>query len=306
MSRRAFGALIGAFTVLTLLGASVVPVAAASPSRPTVTLGTSVSGTAAAVTVNVNRGTRRIASCRYVLDGAPAVPCGSATAIGKKASRYSLTLTNLAGGSHRVSVSVALNHHRIVDKAITFAIADTDTDQDGVPNAADNCPTIANANQANTYGSAKGDACEDTDGNGTLDVDEGNICVSVDGVAILGPVGTSTCASNQSTGQSPNVAVSDGNHADAFAGTGDGDTATAIGSFAIATANDGNGNSAIATGNNAGASAGFGDNNTATATGAGAFAGAIGNNNTATATGDNAIAFADATTGCTVVNNSCP
>jgi hypothetical protein len=35
-----------------------------------------------------------------------------------------------------------------------------DTDGDGVCDDVDNCPAVANANQANTYGDARGDACE--------------------------------------------------------------------------------------------------------------------------------------------------
>ena len=33
-------------------------------------------------------------------------------------------------------------------------------------NACDNCPTLANANQADTNGNHVGDACEDSDGDG--------------------------------------------------------------------------------------------------------------------------------------------
>ena len=44
-----------------------------------------------------------------------------------------------------------------------------DTDNDGVPDASDNCPTVANADQANNYGTELGDACEDSDGDGVGD-----------------------------------------------------------------------------------------------------------------------------------------
>jgi hypothetical protein len=305
MSRRAFGALPGAFTVLALVAASLAPMAAAS-SRPAVTLWTSVSGTGATVTADVNRGTQQIASCGYVLDGAAPVSCGAAADVGWKASRYTISLTDQAEGSHTVTVSIVLTDGGTASKAGTFKITNNDIDEDGVPNATDNCPTIPNANQANTYGSAKGDACEDTDGDGTLDVNETSICVSVDGVAILGPVGTATCESSQSTGKSPNTAVSNGDGADASAGSGDGNSATAVGDGASAqTDNGGDHNTASAIGDGAAAHAGFGNGNTATATGAGSFAAAIGNNNVATATGG-ASAFAQAANGCTVVNGNCP
>jgi hypothetical protein len=52
----------------------------------------------------------------------------------------------------------------------------TDTDSDGVVDTADNCPTVANANQRNHDGDAKGDACDGcphlasaTDPDGDLD-----------------------------------------------------------------------------------------------------------------------------------------
>jgi Putative metal-binding motif/RTX calcium-binding nonapeptide repeat (4 copies)/Thrombospondin type 3 repeat len=43
--------------------------------------------------------------------------------------------------------------------------APPDGDADGVPDASDNCPTAANANQANTDGDANGDACDPDDDN---------------------------------------------------------------------------------------------------------------------------------------------
>ncbi len=305
MSRRALGALAGAFSVLALVAASALPVAASS--RPAVTLDTTVSGTGATVTADVNRRTQQIASCEYVLDSAAPVSCGSAAGVGWKASRYTISLADQAEGSHNVTVSIVLTDGGTASRAATFKIANNDIDGDGVPNAIDNCPTIANPDQANTYGSAKGDACEDTNGDGILDVNDPSICVSVNGVAILGPVGTATCDSSKSTGTSPNTAIADGANADAVAGSGDGNSATAIGDGASAlTDNGGNHNTATATGNGAQAHAGFGNGNTATATGVGAFAAAIGNDNVATATGDGASAFAQATNGCTVVNGTCP
>ena len=306
MSRRIPQALIRTLAVLALLAASVVPVAAASSSSPKVTFGVSIGGNEATVTVDVNRGTQQIASCVYILDDGDAVSCGAATDVGWKASEYALDLTEQSVGAHSVTVTIVLTDRGTADNAVTFTIVESDTDGDGVPNATDNCSTIANADQANTYGSAAGDACEDTDGNGTLDVSEPNICVSVDGVAILGPVGTATCESSKSTGASPNTAVADGDGADASAGTGNGNAATAVGDGASAlTDNNGDHNTATATGVNAGAHAGFGSGNTATATGNGAFAAAIGNNNNATATGDGTSAFAQSDTGCITVNGSC-
>ncbi len=337
-------ALIRILAILALLAASVGPAAAESSSSPAVTLATSVGETTATVTVDTNRGTQQIASCAYVLDSSAAASCGSASASARKASRYIIDLTDQSIGAHTITVTIVLTDHGTASNATTFTIVATenDTDGDGVPDKTDNCPMIANADQLNTYGSAAGDACEDTDANGTPDVSEPNICVSVDGVPILGPVGTARCGSTKSATDRPDTAIADGDGAEAFAGNGDGSAATAIGVLANASADQGDGNSATATGDGSTAQADNGDNNTATANGANALAHAgfgndnsatangdsalasgIGNSNTATATGDSAVADANgannsatatgdhavasaiSATGCTVVNGSC-
>jgi hypothetical protein len=82
---------------------------------------------------------------------------------------------------------------------VTGSPTTTDSDGDGHPDASDNCPFAANPSQANTGGSAAGDACEDRDGDGALDaadncrdaanpdqadVDrdgQGNVCDDTDG-----------------------------------------------------------------------------------------------------------------------------
>ena len=44
---------------------------------------------------------------------------------------------------------------------------DVDDDNDGAADGADNCPFVANPNQANTDGDAQGDACDPDDDNDT-------------------------------------------------------------------------------------------------------------------------------------------
>jgi hypothetical protein len=299
MSRRRIPAvMIGALTALGLVTLSVAPVAAASP---TVTLATSVSGTSATVTIDINRGTNQNASCEYVLGKAAPVPCGAATPVGSRASRYTLSLTGQSVGWHTVMVTIVLTDRGTASATAAFTIADTDTDTDGdgVSDTIDNCPSIANADQANNYGSSKGDACEDTVADGILDVSEADMCVSVNGVLILTSAGTAKCFSDPS-GASPNIAVANGSGAEADALNGNDNTATAIGSAAFASASDGNNNTASATGSGATASAETGDDNTASASGDGAQAFAFGGNgNIATAIGAGVEADAFAPDGCT-------
>jgi len=310
--RRIPAAIIGALTVLVLVAASMAPMTAAS-ARPSVALDPSVDGASATITVDINRAPHQIATCSFVLDGSASATCGPATATAKKASRYSLHLTSQTAGAHTVTVTVVLTDRGKASRTASFTIVADDThdiddaDGDGVPDATDNCPTVANAGQANQYGSAKGDACEDTDGDGTLDVNEANICVSVDGVVIVSPAdSTATCFSDRSSGASANIAIADGDGAMASAYDGDDNTATAIGDGAVAQAFTGRGNTATASSHSS-AAAYDGDDNTATASGDGAIAAAYGgHDNTATASGDGSLAVAHALTGCTVTNGMCP
>jgi hypothetical protein len=67
----------------------------------------------------------------------------------------------------------ALGHAVIADEFRVLGYAASqgpDTDEDGVPDASDNCPLLANPDQANRDGDTEGDACDpDDDGDGILD-----------------------------------------------------------------------------------------------------------------------------------------
>ncbi len=71
----------------------------------------------------------------------------------------------------------------------------TDVDGDGVPNATDNCPLIANANQANEDGDTFGDLCDDcppfpstgadADGDGVGDACDPHVLIPGDSIALF-------------------------------------------------------------------------------------------------------------------------
>jgi lysophospholipase L1-like esterase len=67
----------------------------------------------------------------------------------------------------------ALGHTVIADefRALGYDVSEgPDSDDDGVPDASDNCPLLANPDQTNTDGDTEGDACDaDDDGDGVLD-----------------------------------------------------------------------------------------------------------------------------------------
>jgi len=146
---------------------------------------------------------------------------------------------------------------------------------------------LANEVPAVGYG-----ACEDSNGDGVLDVNEANICVHIDGVEVIRN-GTADCFSTASTGTDANIAVAHGVSSHAEATIGNNNMAIATGERAWAIAGHiyddhpgGDNNTADATGVNSSAFAGAGNDNIAVVTGDRAFAQAhIGNSNTASAFG---------------------
>ncbi len=199
----------------------------------------------------------------------------------------------------------------------------TDSDQDGVPDAVDNCPGVMNPDQSDRYGSEKGDACEDdSDDDGILDVDEGRICISIDGVEIMKIGIRIGCGSTPpaTPGGASNIAVAHGFDSEAYAQNGDNNTAvvywsdsTAVaqngnnntafvdGALSVARAENGDNNTATVIGDMSGAAARNGNSNTATVDGFFSTARAQdGNHNTAIVVGRNSEASATAADGCTV------
>ena len=67
--------------------------------------------------------------------------------------------------------TVLTNVRRLRQATRLIATGCTDTDGDGIADGADNCPLIANSNQANADGDSVGDVCDDDDdGDGIADV----------------------------------------------------------------------------------------------------------------------------------------
>lgn len=82
------------------------------------------------------------------------------------------TMTPVAVGTCTVSVSQAGNddYYAATSVSRSFTISNADADSDGVEDSADNCPTVANADQLDTDSDGTGNACDtDDDGDGTDD-----------------------------------------------------------------------------------------------------------------------------------------
>ena len=66
-----------------------------------------------------------------------------------------------------------------------------DADEDGIPDLADNCPAVANPDQADFDNDGEGDACDDSDGDGVFDasdecaLDPDNLCIIADDIVTV-------------------------------------------------------------------------------------------------------------------------
>jgi len=75
---------------------------------------------------------------------------------------------------------------------ILLTKCDRDADRDGVTNAADNCPTFPNSDQADSIGNGVGDICRtpqvcDVDGNGVIDSRDISYILAARGLPAAGP-----------------------------------------------------------------------------------------------------------------------
>ena len=67
--------------------------------------------------------------------------------------------------------SIANSDQADADSDTAGDVCDTDDDGDGIADGADNCPLVANSDQANADGDSFGDVCDaDDDGDGIADV----------------------------------------------------------------------------------------------------------------------------------------
>jgi hypothetical protein len=148
------------------------------PAGTTLITGTGYSGGAALkFTANVTAShiVNCSATCDVVLIASGGQSGGQATfsvngslpqAITSTTTRAYTFDVNLPAGSRTISVSAGgtgTGHNAVLDVA-SFPASDgggtTDTDGDGVPDSSDNCPDVANANQADSDGDRIGDACD--------------------------------------------------------------------------------------------------------------------------------------------------
>ncbi len=143
-------------------GGSIGPIPASWPDdttgssncgSPVPTLSSATSGSNSTVTIT-----------------APITPGGPYSYVAK----YAVALTP-GGGSDPSSVTGAIPQ---VTYTLSVSAPVTDTDGDGVPDTTDNCPTVANADQADADNDGTGDACEpDSDSDGVID--DNDNCPSV-------------------------------------------------------------------------------------------------------------------------------
>ena len=86
-------------------------------------------------------------------------PTGACVAFTSRVANFGVHCVRLDGTGDEQMIPVALSF------SDWWAPRASDSDRDGIADAADNCPNVANPNQLNTDGDAEGDACDADDDN---------------------------------------------------------------------------------------------------------------------------------------------
>ena len=109
---------------VSLLAGMLALSGTAAAKAASVSVSSSISGSTATIEVTVaHKPKASIATCSYELDGSAPNACGTPSSSAKKSTSYSLSLTNLDGGIHTLSVSAAFTDGEGATGITTFEVA---------------------------------------------------------------------------------------------------------------------------------------------------------------------------------------